>query len=331
MTVDRQPYRRFARHGRVGGAMAGPAPDSAAMRNLTTIFPKTVVEPDGQPLLKSGKHSSKIGDRVTRGPWNVLSIYTLTLEERATCSPNCHHLRTCMGNGMPMAVRFRHGPALEAKLGEELAMLERRHGRGFVVRLHVLGDFYSVEYVSKWLHWMNDFPLMRVYGYTNRQRSTAIGMMIDRMNALFPARFRVRFSVIAPTGAPGETATAWAGPEDARQGGAILCPAQLSDDVACGSCGLCWLPKVWARPVMFLPHGSRHGGRVGMIEDTEARDEKLRLLWLDRDTYWTVEEIAKKLNVSPGAIRQRRKQIGLPPRERWSGFGRTKGNIEQEK
>ena len=67
-----------------------------------------------------------------------------------------------------MARRVEAGPELEARLEREIEVLDVRHGGGFVVRLHVLGDFYSVEYVGLWRRLLRQYPTLRVFGYTAR-------------------------------------------------------------------------------------------------------------------------------------------------------------------
>ena len=57
---------------------------------------------------------------------------------------------------------------MEARLEREIEVLDVRHGGGFVVRLHVLGDFYSVEYVGLWRRLLRQYPTLRVFGYTAR-------------------------------------------------------------------------------------------------------------------------------------------------------------------
>ena len=101
-----------------------------------------------QWCLKSGENSAKIGGLIVKGRWRGFPVYTLTLEERATCPRTCHHWRSCFGNGTHLADRIAAGANLEWRLEREVALLDIDHPRGFVVRLHVLGDFYSVPMSS---------------------------------------------------------------------------------------------------------------------------------------------------------------------------------------
>lgn len=125
-------------------------PGAAPLVEARTVYPATVVDAEESPrLLVSGANQGKIGKRITKGPWRGLPIYCLTLEERATCPASCHEWDSCYGNAMHLARRHRHGPELERLLSAELGHLAERHPDGFAVRLHILGDFYSVRYAAR--------------------------------------------------------------------------------------------------------------------------------------------------------------------------------------
>ena len=80
-------------------------------------------------------------------------------------------------------------------------MLETYHPNGFAVRLHNLGDFYSVEYVELWRRLLARHSALHVWGYTARWHSddpiaAALASLVEREWD----RFAVRFS-----NAPSET------------------------------------------------------------------------------------------------------------------------------
>jgi hypothetical protein len=70
-----------------------------AHRGGRSIFPSRVFDPDevGR-VLKDGHQSRKIGKAVTKGPRRGWPIFTLTLEERATCPRTCKAWGFCYGN-----------------------------------------------------------------------------------------------------------------------------------------------------------------------------------------------------------------------------------------
>lgn len=239
----------------------GLAADHPAVSEGRTLFPTTVVEPEDSPrLLVSGANSRKIGDRVVKGEWSGMPIYTLTLEERASCPKTCFHWRTCFGNGMPLARRHRHGPELIDYLRGELTDLQEEHPKGFVVRLHVLGDFWSVGYVEAWAQFLAAFPALRVFGYTAHPRGSEIGAEIKRLTDTQWDRFAIRFSDAEPKPQGATTIFRKAEGDNVSEG--IVCPAQTGKTDCCGTCGLCWSDAAKDKTIVFMAHG-RIGGKPG--------------------------------------------------------------------
>ncbi len=150
-----------------GQSASLPPHDHAAILDGRTIYPSTVVSPREFWALKSGANWRKIGGEVLKGKWRRLPIYILNLEERATCPLSCRHYRSCYGNHMQWLQRMQAGPGLEWKLEREVALLSIDHDR-FVVRLHGMGDFYSVEYVALWRRLLERHAGLCVFGYTAR-------------------------------------------------------------------------------------------------------------------------------------------------------------------
>lgn len=238
----------------------GPVPTGTAARLAPpdlheTMFPHSRRHPaDGdQRVLKDGANSSKIGGDVLKGRLKGAKIFTLTLEERATCPRSCLVYRECYGNGMQYAHRFIHGPDLMAKLMEELSEACRVNDK-VLIRLHVLGDFWSVEYVEFWRAMLRSLPNLFTFGFTARLPGTAIGDAVELTREAYPDRFMIRAS-----GRSGE----WGAftidfpTEKKRIGDAIVCPEQASsmngtdDGRHCGSCGLCWASTA---PICFVEH-----------------------------------------------------------------------------
>ena len=180
---------------------------------------------------------------ITKGIWKDLPIYTLTLEERATCSSDCEHWRDCYGNNVGMAHRFKANQALMDKMEIQLESISKKNPLGFVIRLHILGDFYSMEYVWWWSDMLERYPHMRIYGYTRWHPHTPIGMQVDVLRKIHPDRFKIRFSNL-----PSDNLSA--NSEEITSEG-ITCPVQVNKTKSCGTCGLCWTTK---KPIRFLTH-----------------------------------------------------------------------------
>lgn len=241
MNVPHKAKRRFTSHTPIGKRIISLPNNHKVVIHARTLFPNRVVpEPTrGTHILKSGEHSRKLGSHVTKGKWTGMPIYSLTLEERATCPSSCSHWNNCYGNKMQWSERYIHGQALEARLEKELAELNKRFHMGFVVRLHVLGDFYSRAYVMKWAEWMDRFSALRVFGYTARDPHDDIGEALKGMRDVYMDRWWIRWSdrddyTYLSTGPSG-----------------IICPVQTEKAACCGECGLCWAA---VKPIRFLLH-----------------------------------------------------------------------------
>lgn len=230
-----------------------------------TRFPNRVFTPDGEEsVLKDGANNSKIGGDVLVGRLKGAYIATLTLEERATCPRSCGHWRSCYGNSMDHARRWRHGPEFESQLREEVknACAESDH---VLIRLHILGDFYSFEYVCLWADLLDTHENLTVFGFTARQPGTPIGDAITKLRDVYPDRFMIRTS--GTCGVWGSFTVDF--PTEAKTiGDALVCPEQRYSmlscneqkakfrgknrgSIHCGNCGACWATD---RPIAFVVH-----------------------------------------------------------------------------
>ena len=215
-------------------------------RTIHTKARKPVVP--GVQVLKPASGNSKLGKGLSvimKGMWRGFPLFTLTLEERATCPSTCERWRECYGNGMAFAHRFEHGPELEAQIGREVAALAALYPRGFAVRLHILGDFYSVGYVEMWADLMNAFPALHVYGYTARERGP-IADALRWVDTIFGNRWWVRISS-SETFAGGDIYAS----QDVPHVRGIVCPEQTGKTASCLTCGLCWSTT---QTIKFIDH-----------------------------------------------------------------------------
>lgn len=226
-----------------------------------TLFPGRVRAPgEASRLLVEGRDQRKIGGRVTRaGAWQGMPIFTLTLEERATCPRSCRHWQTCYGNAMHFAVRIdASAPDFLPSLEIELQRLQARHPGGFVVRLHVLGDFFSVAYVKAWERWLCAFPALHAFGYTAHPPGSRIGEHIFRLAHRAWDRFAIRWSSDQPGQGRAITVATSSPPKIA---GVITCPAEsfnpdgTKQTRGCSTCGLCW--RAPDKTIRFIEHGAK--------------------------------------------------------------------------
>ena len=188
---------------------------------------------------------AKLGFKITSPKWKGKRLYSLTLEERTTCPESCHHWDDCYGNNMPFAHRFKT-PNIDLFLEREIEELLEKHKEGIVIRLHVLGDFFSVEYVRFWREMLFEYPKLCIFGYTGREDATLIGREIWMINNRFNERCVIRSSRSK------EYDSAWSyAAEESFEGKSFDCPEQTGKLPSCAACGLCWsVPKT----VKFLSH-----------------------------------------------------------------------------
>lgn len=219
-----------------------------------TIFPDRVFEPDGEELvLKDGCNNSKIGGDVLVGWLKGAYIATLTLEERATCPKSCQMWSACYGNSMHHARRWHPGSKLEAQIREEVAIACAKN-ENVLIRLHILGDFYSADYLQLWADLLDEHDNLHVFGFTAWTPETKIGKGVAWLREKAPRRFMVRTSGV--TGKWGSFTLPF--PTDRKTiGDAIVCPEQLDaingckEARHCGNCGACWSTD---RPIAFIEH-----------------------------------------------------------------------------
>jgi hypothetical protein len=150
---------------------------------------------------------------------------------------------------MQAAERLTPGPALEEALWNELLALQFAHPGGFMVRLHVLGDFYSVDYVRMWERALKAFPALHVFGFTAREPESEIGAAIWALTEADWSRVAIRFSGLnSPT-----KASVLQGDSNGEgvSSSAIPCPAQTGATDCCATCALCWSSD---RSISFARH-----------------------------------------------------------------------------
>ena len=241
--------RFIGQHKKRGKPLELAATHPAVTEGRTVFTSRTAPPGDMDRLLKSGMHNRKIGKRVMAGRWKGADLFTLTLEERKTCPLTCHFWRSCYGNNMHWPARIQTTSEFIPALHDELETLNSHYAKKnqlFVVRLHILGDFYSLAYTYSWADWLEEFPQLRVFGFTAHTYDSAVGIALAHIRAAHPDRFAMRFSRPHT-----ESSTMEALPYAEGRPGAFLCPAQRRDDKTCATCAACWESL---QHVMFRSH-----------------------------------------------------------------------------
>lgn len=185
-------------------------------------------------LLKPGSSNKKIGGHVSKGRWRGMPIVSLTLEERATCILSCEQWNNCYGDNMPFAHRIDHTDVtFMPVLDLELAGYNARYVTGYLVRLHILGDFFSEEYAEFWRLALLKYPALHIWGYTHVPTDDPIGKIVFAMNG--------DRCVIRSSDRPDLANSAQVFGEGYGQGDYdIACPQQTQATATCGTCALCW-------------------------------------------------------------------------------------------
>lgn len=248
--IDRGNHKTAPRGRQPHFLAPGLAPDFVTQSR--TKFPATVKRVEDVPhLLVSGHSNVKIGRDVRKGKLRGYWIYTLSLEERATCPTSCQHWQSCYGNNMPFAKRIDHrDPEFLPALANEIErLLEVRGRRGILIRLHALGDFYHQTYVAFWRRMLATHPNLAIFGYTARQPGVIgfIGNMIADLNEQFPDRCFLRFS----NGRRPAMSTVSIVNEEDCPDDAFVCPEQTGKTKCCATCAACWSTS---KNVAFLGH-----------------------------------------------------------------------------
>ncbi|MBV7408730.1 hypothetical protein [Maritimibacter sp. DP1N21-5] len=246
-------FRRF----KIGTVADGNSRVLAAKDATGTLHPKTVrtwAPGETETILKDGRNSSKIGGAVLRGEIKGAKILTFALEERATCPRACAHWRTCYGNNLHLTRRWSPNFAMFGQITREIEAACATYDH-VLIRLHVLGDFYSFDYLRFWVDLLDKHENLWVFGFTAHKPDTEIGRGIVRVREALGRRFSIRHS-----GVSGEWGTVTIPfPTDAKRiGDIIVCPEQRAgngDDPDetkhCGSCALCWRTSA---PIGFIQH-----------------------------------------------------------------------------
>jgi hypothetical protein len=229
--------RRVFKRGQNGLRAIGEAVNIAKLTAMSFEFKKNT---PGFP-----KKPKSVSKRIRKGIFRDMALYVLTLIERENCN-DCPILDSCYGRNMPHAVRMDpKAKGFKKAMLADIDVLSKRYPKGYVIRLHELGDFFSVDYVKFWEGLLIDNPRLNIFGYSHQ--SGAIGAEIDRVFIDHPGRFNIMDSDGAHGTGIRPTATV---SEDALEG-ATDCPQQTKRTPSCITCGLCMNGRTNVR---FYPH-----------------------------------------------------------------------------
>ena len=206
---------------------------------ISTRYPKSIKSAFGNMVLKPARNNKKLGNGVVKkGRWKGMPLFSVTLVERETCPSDCIRWDSCYGNNMPFAHRFVVNLDFYETVEKELKALSIKYPKGFVVRLHILGDFPHLEYVMFWRMMLVRFSQLHIYGYTAHNPVTNLGGHIDtQLNRLYPyGKCVIRFSLPLRYNSNGWR---YASPKDLGKD-SFHCPEQTEKTESCLTCAACW-------------------------------------------------------------------------------------------
>jgi len=140
---------------------------------------------------------------------------------------------------MPFGHRFMAGKELEIQIKKEIDFLAESYSKGFVVRLHILGDFYSLAYVSLWVGLLEVYPELHIFGYTAHLPNSPLGNILLTINKRrdLNGRCWIRFSQNEKYD---EHYPEYMFAGDPNMVSGLACPEQTGLTESCLTCGLCW-------------------------------------------------------------------------------------------
>jgi len=122
-------------------------------------------------------------------------------------------------------------------------------------RLHVVGDFYSVEYVEKWLEIAGRLPSVKFFGSTRSWRVPELRDIMERFRDLPNVHLRASLD-FSHLDKPSDSGRVWS-----IEGKGDPCPHDYSSVENCIACKKCWQTKdsnirlrlKWARSTQLQP------------------------------------------------------------------------------
>ena len=143
-------------------------------------------------------------------------------------------------------------------------MVSEIRSRGvLVLRVHVSGDFWSVEYVERWLEIMRQAPRVRFYAYTRSWRIPSLAAALEKLAALSCMRlwYSTDDECGSPANIPANVRLAYLQTSDAPAPSAVdllfrvrrlrklpalpvICPSETpaghASQITCGACRRCF-------------------------------------------------------------------------------------------
>ena len=182
---------------------------------------------------------------ISRGNLKLGSLPSFSLPVISTCpgkTPSCE--RYCYGlrgNFTMLNVIEANDRRLDATLRNDFVDIitkEIRQTRAPAFRLHVIGDFYNVEYIEKWIKIANALPTVIFFGSTRSWRCNFLSEAMTRFRDLENVYLKAsvdRTDTLSPLGFGWNV---WA-----VEGQGMPCPHDEGKVANCLVCKRCWTTR----------------------------------------------------------------------------------------
>lgn len=164
-----------------------------------------------------------------------LPVITTCPGKTPFCERYCYGLR---GNFNLLNVKEANDRRLDATLRDDFVDIitgEIRKTRAPAFRLHVIGDFYSVEYVEKWIDIVERLPNVIFFGSTRSWRCEFLAEAMKRFRDIENVYMKASIDFTDTLQPESCGWNVWS-----VEGKGIICPHDEGKVENCFFCGLCW-------------------------------------------------------------------------------------------
>ena len=182
-----------------------------------------------------------------------LKVYTYSRPPIATC-PGATELCKSICYDLPYSARY---PSVKlnraSNLGSSIPPIPNTAQK---LRIHIGGDFDTVEYINNWHRELSARPDVQAWAYTRSWAVPKLRRALERLRQL--PNLQLFASVDRTT--KGDPPAGWRlaklvnDPPVSVERGSILCPEQTGKRPDCESCGYCFTPREKTRHIIFLQH-----------------------------------------------------------------------------
>jgi len=167
-----------------------------------------------------------------------LPVITTCPGKTPFCDRYCYGLK---GNFILQNVHDANERRLDATLRSnfvEIIVREVRQAKSPAFRLHVIGDFYSEEYIEKWIDIAEQLPIVIFFGSTRSWRCEFLAETLKRFRDLANVYMKASVDLtdsLTPQGCGWST---WS-----VEGEGLTCPHDEGKVTNCLDCKRCWTRK----------------------------------------------------------------------------------------